>query len=216
MTEATPLPGVTARILSVASILACALLGVIALYSSGLGLLDPKLHRAGGFALALIAGVAVSAAMRQRSAEEAGRPVNLLHPLVDAVLILAGLWSIWSFHFVQTEMETALYDVTIFDAWPALADLIRVPRTDCRRLWGWGLFSRSARFGGALPALFGPEPAGDHGAHRLLSEGSRGGTLVQHQQGRFRFDHQHRAQHGLHLHHLRRCCWKAPVPAIRC
>ncbi|TQV71305.1 TRAP transporter permease [Denitrobaculum tricleocarpae] len=158
MTEPTPPSGVTAKALSAASILSCALLGIIALYSSGLGLLDPKLHRAGGFALALIAGVAVSAAMRQRLAEEAGRTVNLLHPLSDTVLILAGLWSIWSFHFVQTEMETALYDVTNSDAWPALAGLA-VFLELTRRLWGWGLFSVGALavvyllFGQDLPGI---------------------------------------------------------------
>ncbi len=158
MTEPTPLPGVTAKALSAASILSCALLGVIALYSSGLGLLDPKLHRAGGFALALIAGVAVSAAMRQRIAEEAEQRVSFLHLLSDAVLILAGLWSIWSFHFVQTEMETALYDVTNSDAWPALAGLA-VFLELTRRLWGWGLFSVGALavvyllFGQDLPGI---------------------------------------------------------------
>lgn len=162
MTELNPTPGISAKVVSAASILSCALLGIIALYSSGLGLLDPKLHRAGGFALALIAAVAVAAASRQRVAAEAGQALSptmsLWHPLLDAVLILAGLWSIWSFHFVQTEMETALYDVTNSDAWPALAGLA-VFLELTRRLWGWGLFSVGALavvyllFGQDLPGI---------------------------------------------------------------
>lgn len=162
MTEPHPTPGISAKLFSAASVLSCALLGVIALYSSGLGLLDPKLHRAGGFALALIAAVAVAAASRRRLAADAGQAlspaVRLWHPLLDVVLILAGLWSIWSFHFVQTEMETALYDVTNFDAWPALAGLA-VFLELTRRLWGWGLFSVGALavvyllFGQDLPGI---------------------------------------------------------------
>ena len=42
------------------AILAAGFLGIIALYSSGIGLLDPKLHRAGGFILAILVGLAVS------------------------------------------------------------------------------------------------------------------------------------------------------------
>lgn len=128
----------TTKVLTSASVLACALLGVIALYSSGIGLLDPKLHRAGGFALALIVGVAV--ARKTRSSREMGKGLALGHVVLDAVLILAGVWSIWSFLYVQTEMETALYDVTNADAWPAIAGLI-VFLELTRRLWGWGLFS---------------------------------------------------------------------------
>ncbi|MEP4803662.1 MAG: hypothetical protein ABJZ69_04590, partial [Hyphomicrobiales bacterium] len=48
---------------------ACVALGVIALYSSGIGLLDPKMHRAGGFALALIVGIAASRLSREKAAE---------------------------------------------------------------------------------------------------------------------------------------------------
>jgi len=128
----------TTKVLTTASVLACALLGVIALYSSGIGLLDPKLHRAGGFTLALIVGVAV--ARTTRSSREMGKGLALGHVVLDAVLIVAGVWSIWSFLYVQTEMETALYDVTNADAWPALAGLI-VFLELTRRLWGWGLFS---------------------------------------------------------------------------
>jgi len=55
------------RLFAIVSVLACAALGVIAIYSSGLGLLDPKMHRAGGFALALIVGVALSRRKRNNS-----------------------------------------------------------------------------------------------------------------------------------------------------
>ncbi len=158
MTDPIRYSGISTKALSFASILACAVLGVMALYSSGIGLLDPKLHRAGGFALALIAGVAVAAATRERSAEEAGHRSSSINILLDAVLLVAGFWSIWAFHFVQTEMETALYDVTNADAWPALAGLVVFLELS-RRLWGWGLFSVGALavlyllFGQNLPGI---------------------------------------------------------------
>lgn len=122
-------------VFSWASILACAALGLIAVYSSGIGLLDPKLHRSCGFALALIVGIAVSRSRR--------RKISISHSFdlaVDVTLLIAGLWAIWSFYFVQTEMEEALYDVTRADAWPAFAGLV-VFLELCRRLWGWGLFT---------------------------------------------------------------------------
>ncbi|MCR9137719.1 MAG: TRAP transporter fused permease subunit [Alphaproteobacteria bacterium] len=128
----------TTKVLTWASVLACAMLGAMALYSSGIGLLDPKLHRAGGFTLALIVGVAV--ARKTRSSKQMSQTLALGHVFLDAALIIAGVWSIWSFLYVQTEMETALYDVTNADAWPALAGLI-VFLELTRRLWGWGLFS---------------------------------------------------------------------------
>ncbi len=124
-------PGSILDAYSFASAICCLILGLVALYISGIGLLDPKTHRAGGFALALI--VAVVAA-RQTSGRT-GWP----HLVGDLVLVILGLWSIWSFLFVQTQMETALYDVTRRDAWPALAG-IAVFLELCRRLWGWGLF----------------------------------------------------------------------------
>ncbi|MEM6986881.1 MAG: TRAP transporter fused permease subunit [Pseudomonadota bacterium] len=118
---------------SAASLLACVGLGGMTLYSAGVGLIDPKLHRAVGFALALIASVAASRA--RRDPETTSR----YHSILDLALIVAGLWSIWSFHFVQAQMEEALYDVSTRDAWPALAGLV-VFLELCRRLWGWGLF----------------------------------------------------------------------------
>lgn len=130
-----------------ASTLACITLGIIALYSSGIGLLDPKMHRAAGFALALIVGLAVSQKKRQ-DADGANSGFASLQLLVDVTLLIAGIWAIWSFYFVQTEMEEALYDVTQADAWPAIAGVV-VFLELCRRLWGWGLFSV-----GALAVLY--------------------------------------------------------------
>ena len=118
--------------------LACAVLGAIALYSSGVGLIDPKLHRAAGFALALVVAVVVS---RQRATLEA-ETTPAFWPLriaLDLALVVGGLWAIWSFFNVQTQMETALYDIRGRDAWPAMVGLI-VFLELCRRLWGWGLF----------------------------------------------------------------------------
>ena len=129
-----------------AATLASIALGIIALYSSGLGLIDPKLHRAGGFALALIVAVWVS--RKRRAGEKSDTPVSApsytprylwWQQIIDLLLIVVGAWSVWSFYSIQTEMETALYDLSTKDAWPALAGLC-VFLELCRRLWGWGLF----------------------------------------------------------------------------
>ncbi len=129
------------------SIASCAALGAIALYSSGIGLLDPKMHRAAGFAFALIVGIAVSQKI-YAEATDASSAGMWLRVALDTGLLVAGLWSIWSFFFVQTEMEEALYDVTHADAWPAIAGVVIFLEL-CRRLWGWGLFSV-----GALAVLY--------------------------------------------------------------
>ena len=139
------------RLFAFLAALACAALGVIALYSSGIGLIDPKLHRAGGFALALLVGVAAARARREAK-YPTGVPLPGLQLVLDIALIVAGLWSIWSFYFVQVEMEEALYDVTQRDAWPALVGLV-VFLELCRRLWGWGLFA-VGRIGCDLSAVW--------------------------------------------------------------
>ncbi|MEM1078132.1 MAG: TRAP transporter fused permease subunit [Pseudomonadota bacterium] len=153
MTDAAPTASVPIRLFAVASMLSCLALGVLTIYSSGIGLIEPKLHRASGFALALLVGITVSQSRRIAT----GKPVTPLRIAVDLGLLIAGLWSIWSFHFVQTEMETALYDVTTRDAWPALAGLL-VFLELCRRLWGWGLFGVGAF--GVLYLLFGQDLPG--------------------------------------------------------
>lgn len=150
MTDAAPSARLALRLFSLASALACFALAAVTLYSSGLGLVDPKLHRAAGFDLALVVGVAVSQYRRQAAFKQ----VTSLHLLGDAVLLAAGLWSIWSFHHVQTQMETALYDVSQRDAWPALAGLAVFIEL-CRRLWGWGLFGVGAF--GVVYLLFGQD-----------------------------------------------------------
>jgi len=138
MTAETHSQGGTAKLFALLSALACFCLGAIALYSSGIGLIEPKLHRAAGFALALIAGVAAARAKREAAGPVTGAR-RAAHLCLDVAMIAAGLWAIWSFHFVQTQMEVSLYDVTQADAWPALAGLA-VFLELCRRLWGWGLF----------------------------------------------------------------------------
>ena len=152
MMDVAPTASVTTRLFAMAAAFACLALGLITLYSSGVGLIDPKLHRAAGFAFALIVAVAVS--QKRRADRGISTP---LHLIIDLALILAGLWSIWSFHFVQTEMETALYDVTTKDAWPALAGLV-VFLELCRRLWGWGLFGVGTF--GVVYLLFGQDLPG--------------------------------------------------------
>ncbi len=139
--EANPSAG-TGKLYLLLSALACFSLGAIALYSSGVGLVEPKFHRAAGFALALVVGITASRARREAAGPVTGTRATF-HLILDAVMLIAGLWSIWSFFFVQTQMETALYDVTQADAWPALAGLI-VFLELCRRLWGWGLFAVGA------------------------------------------------------------------------
>ena len=138
MSDPAVQPSIVSRGFSILAVLACAALGAIAFYSSGIGLLDPKLHRAAGFALALIVAVAVARSRREAAGRESG-PRAALHIGLDIALIAVGLWAIWSFHFVQTEMEVALYDVSQRDAWPAIAGLA-VFLELCRRIWGWGLF----------------------------------------------------------------------------
>lgn len=153
MTDAALQPNTLTRSFTLLSGAACFVLGVIALYSSGIDLIDPKMHRALGFALALFVGIAAS----QKRRLGAGKPVSLLQLGIDAVLLVLGLWSIWSFYFVQTQMESSLYDVTNSDAWPALAGLI-VFLELCRRLWGWGLFCVGAF--GVLYLLYGQDLPG--------------------------------------------------------
>lgn len=138
------------------SVLACFTLGAIALYGSGIGLVEPKFHRAAGFALALVVGIAASRSRREANGPVTG-PRATIHLVLDFLMLAAGLWSIWSFFFVQSQMETALYDVTRADAWPALAGLI-VFLELCRRLWGWGLFGVGAF--GVLYLLFGQDLPG--------------------------------------------------------
>jgi len=135
--------------------LACCMLGAITLYSAGVGLIDPKLHRAAGFALALLVAIAAARSRRAASTHDERHPKTNL--ALDSLLILGGLWSIWSFYFVQSEMETALYDIKTSDALPALAGLI-VFLELCRRLWGWGLFAVGTF--GVVYLLFGQELPG--------------------------------------------------------
>lgn len=153
--------GIASKTFGLMSVLACAALGGIALYSSGVGLIDPKLHRAAGFAFSLVAAVAVSRDRRAQRLTDATHSDHFsnLKLTIDILLIVAGLWAIWSFYFVQSQMETALYDVSTNDAWPALVGLV-VFLELCRRLWGYGLFFVGLfgvfylLFGQNLPGIF--------------------------------------------------------------
>jgi len=136
---------------------ACFVLGVIALYSSGIGLIDPKLHRATAFALTLLVGVVVTHLAVIQKNPITSKLWETLQLVVSIIMLLAGIWSIWSFYSVQNQMETALYDITIQDAWPALAGIV-VFLELCRRLWGWGLFSVGAF--GVLYLMFGQDLPG--------------------------------------------------------
>jgi len=140
-----------ATLFAIAGILAAAALGVITIYTSGIGLLNPTTHRAGGFALALIAAIAASQTKRAEAAGSSAVKTNLLL-LMDVVLLVVGLWSIWAFFSVQTQMQTALYDVTNRDVWPALAG-VAVFLELCRRLWGYGVFGVGVL--GVLYMLYG-------------------------------------------------------------
>lgn len=130
--------GGISRMSSLLGASACFLLGAVALYSSGVGLVDPKLHRAGGLALALVAAVTVARSRRESTGPPEGA-LAAFHLVLDIALLGFGLWAIWSFYSVQAQMEIALYDVTRVDAWAALAGLV-VFLELCRRIWGWGLF----------------------------------------------------------------------------
>ena len=144
------------RVFQLLAAAAAAALGAIAIYSSGIDLIDPKLHRAAGFALALIVAVGLARAKR----ESKGGPAPALVPVLlvlDLAMLIGGLWAIWSFHFVQTQMEEALYDVSTSDAWPAMVGLVIFLEL-CRRLWGWGLFAVGAL--GVLYLLWGQDLPG--------------------------------------------------------
>lgn len=140
-----------ANLFAIAGVLAAATLGAITIYISGIGLLDPTTHRAGGFALALIVAIAASQSKRAAAGEMMAAKTNTFL-LIDVVLLIVGLWSIWAFFSVQTQMQTALYDVTNRDVWPALAG-VAVFLELCRRLWGYGVFGVGVV--GVLYMLFG-------------------------------------------------------------
>jgi len=143
-----------AKLYAGASVIACFFLAAIALYSSGVGLIDPKLHRSIGFALALIAAVGLSAKRRWAKDKKEKREQQLpgLILVIDLLLLGMGFWSIWAFFSVQSQMENALYDISTRDAWPAMLGLV-VFLELCRRLWGWGLFAIGAF--GVFYLLFG-------------------------------------------------------------
>ena len=130
-------------------------LGLVTLYSAGVDLVDPKFHRAFAFSLAVIAGVYLSQVKRAKKPQS--QPMMIGQLAVDILLIIAGIWGIWSFFSVQTQMEEFLYDVSLKDAWPALAG-VAVLLELCRRLWGWGLFS--VGLFGVLYLLFGQDLPG--------------------------------------------------------
>lgn len=156
MTDLVSKSSLPIRAFAIITALLAFVLGAISLYSSGIGLIDSKLHRAIGFALALVIAVAIS--QRRRREKARNKIANNRFLLgIDCILIIAGLWAIWSFYFVQNQMEVALYDVTQKDAWPAVAGLL-VFLELCRRLWGWGLFSVGSF--GVLYLLFGQDLPG--------------------------------------------------------
>lgn len=140
------------RLLTGVVSLACLALGAIALYSSGIGLIDPKFHRASAFALTLVVGVVTTHLATAHKNPGASKFAKQSRLVISVLMVAAGLWSIGSFYFVQNEMETALYDVSLRDAWPALAGLVVLLEL-CRRLWGWGLFAVGSI--GVLYLLFG-------------------------------------------------------------
>ena len=158
MTSDTGLPHpFLTKIFWLAALFAGLGLGLVTLYSAGIDLVDPKFHRAFAFSLAIIAGVYLSQLKRAQKIQS--QAVTVMQLCIDIGLIIAGIWAIWSFFTVQTQMEEFLYDVSNRDAWPALAG-VAVLLELCRRLWGWGLFSVGVfgvvylLFGQDLPGLF--------------------------------------------------------------
>ncbi len=155
MANATQLPFIASTAYRYVWLLGCLALGLIALYSSGIGLIDPKFHRALGFALSLAVAIVVS--RKRRDASKRAERFPTIKLVIDGALLVLGCWAIWSFYFVQTQMETALYDVSAKDVWPAFAGLI-VFLELCRRLWGYGLFGVGVF--GIVYLLYGQELPG--------------------------------------------------------
>ena len=83
MTENTQVFNGTAKLYFFTSAIACFGLGTIAVYSSGLGLIDPTFHRAAGFALALIVAISTS-----RIRREANSPATGIRATLHLVQIL--------------------------------------------------------------------------------------------------------------------------------
>lgn len=139
MTNAQKNTAFAARAFALAGLVAAAILGAITIYTAGIGLLDPKTHRAAGFALALVATIV---AARRKSGPRAALNTTrgLRAWVVDLAMLAGGLWGIWAFFTVQSQMETALYDVRNSDVWPALAGVV-VFLELARRLWGTGVFA---------------------------------------------------------------------------
>tara|TARA_R110002072_G_scaffold74158_5_gene175861 strand:+ start:2187 stop:4106 length:1920 start_codon:yes stop_codon:yes gene_type:complete len=139
MTNAQKNTAFAARAFALAGLVAAAILGAITIYTAGIGLLDPKTHRAAGFALALVATIV--AARRKSGPRAALNSTRGLRAwVVDLAMLAGGLWGIWAFFTVQSQMETALYDVRNSDVWPALAGVV-VFLELARRLWGTGVFA---------------------------------------------------------------------------
>ncbi len=155
MTNASPSSPLASMAYKSIWIVGCLALGLVALYSSGIGLVDPKFHRAAGFALSL--AVAIVASRERRKASGKTDRFPRANPVIDFLLLALGCWAIWSFYSIQTQMETALYDVSAMDVWPAFAGLI-VFLELCRRLWGYGLFGVGVF--GVVYLLYGQELPG--------------------------------------------------------
>ena len=90
MTAEAKSSGGVGKLYLLLSVLACFGLGAIALYSSGVGLVEPKFHRAAGFALALVVGITASRARREADRSVTG-PRATMHFFLDAAMLAAGL-----------------------------------------------------------------------------------------------------------------------------
>lgn len=105
---------------------------------------------------ALVVALAV-ARRKARAKAPQSRARELVAWGVDAILPIAGLWSIWAFYSVQSQMETAPYEVRNGDVWPALAGIV-VFLELCRRLRGPGVFG--VGIFGVVYLLYGQHPPG--------------------------------------------------------
>ena len=84
------------QVLTALAIICAAALGLVTLYSSGIDLIDPKVHRASAFALTLLIAVISTRSKRQGQSDT----VDMVYLTIDLGLIGLGLWAVWSFLYV--------------------------------------------------------------------------------------------------------------------
>lgn len=145
-------------------------LGATTIYSTGFGLFYPIEQRGGVYIASILIVVLVTYSSEVPRAES--RTLIAARLLVDAFLLIGGIWSIWRFMVIQKILESTIYQFTPIDTAAAIVGMI-VFLELTRRLWGWTLFLVAVlalayiTFGAGLPGFlahsgFSAEQLGDN------------------------------------------------------